>query len=255
MKNLIKVSFFVIVLFTISAAVKAQNTFPATGNVGIGTASPAKNLHLLTTTLGAENTIRLVSSDSYMSASNRNYIDIVSFPANATYTSGGLEIRLARVNNTTGNPVFTTNLRLYSGILAVSRFNDIDNINYFLDPSNTATSLNVAGGIISKEIQVVDLNTKFIKSDEIKTKNLNLEVTHVADYVFNKDYKLKSLAEVELYIKANKHLPEIPSATDMQTNGMNVADMNNLLLQKVEELTLYVINLEKKINVLETSNK
>ncbi len=67
------------------------------------------------------------------------------------------------------------------------------------------------------------------------------------DKVFDKEYKLMPLCEVETFIKEHRHLPEIPSEKTVLEEGMNIAEMNALLLQKVEELTLYVIELEKKI--------
>lgn len=66
------------------------------------------------------------------------------------------------------------------------------------------------------------------------------------DYVFEKDYKLPTLAETEIYIQQNKHLPEVPSAGEMEQNGIQVGEMNMLLLKKVEELTLYMIELKKE---------
>jgi hypothetical protein len=67
------------------------------------------------------------------------------------------------------------------------------------------------------------------------------------DYVFEKDYNLPSLTSIESYIKENKHLPEAPSAKEMEKNGVNVGEMEMLLLKKIEELTLYVIELKKEI--------
>jgi len=69
-----------------------------------------------------------------------------------------------------------------------------------------------------------------------------------ADFVFESTYKLFSLPEIEKYIQANHHLPEIPSAKEMQTNGLNVGDNQIKLLQKVEELTLFMIEKDKQIN-------
>lgn len=71
----------------------------------------------------------------------------------------------------------------------------------------------------------------------------------VPDYVFANDYKLKSLDQVEAYIKQNSHLPEIPSAKDIEKNGLMLAEMNMSLLKKIEELTLYAIEQNKKIEV------
>lgn len=72
-----------------------------------------------------------------------------------------------------------------------------------------------------------------------------------ADHVFNADYRLQNLNEVENYINTNKHLPGIPSAIEVQENGYTLHDMNVKLLQKVEELTLYSIEQNKKIEQLE----
>jgi len=69
-----------------------------------------------------------------------------------------------------------------------------------------------------------------------------------ADYVFEPDYKLAPLAEVEAFTKANKHLPEVPSAGEMTENGVDLAKMNMVLLKKVEELTLHAIAQEKRLD-------
>jgi len=66
------------------------------------------------------------------------------------------------------------------------------------------------------------------------------------DYVFAKDYTLPSLKETEKHIKENNHLPGIPSAAEVKNNGIDVGEMNAKLLKKIEELTLYVIDLNKK---------
>lgn len=66
------------------------------------------------------------------------------------------------------------------------------------------------------------------------------------DYVFENDYQLPSLEEVKRYIDEHKHLPEVPSAKEMEENGVKVGEMNMILLKKVEELTLYTIELERK---------
>ena len=68
----------------------------------------------------------------------------------------------------------------------------------------------------------------------------------VPDYVFAEDYDLKSLTEVEAYIKANSHLPNIPSAKEVEAEGQNLGTMQLKLLEKVEELTLYMIELKKE---------
>ncbi len=76
-----------------------------------------------------------------------------------------------------------------------------------------------------------------------------------ADFVFAKDYKLMPLSEVESFITENNHLPDVPSEQEVKENGINVAEMNAKLLQKVEELTLYVIEQNKRIEELERQVK
>ncbi|NHA06998.1 hypothetical protein G7092_24575 [Mucilaginibacter sp. HC2] len=66
------------------------------------------------------------------------------------------------------------------------------------------------------------------------------------DYVFKKDYQLPSLQEVKAYIDQNQHLPEVPSEQQIAKEGLNLGEMNKLLMKKVEELTLYLIDEHKK---------
>lgn len=76
--------------------------------------------------------------------------------------------------------------------------------------------------------------------------------TSWADYVFYNNYNLKSLEEVEDFIKANGHLENIPSAKEVEENGIELGEMNKKLLEKIEELTLYVIQLNKEIKELKS---
>jgi len=71
------------------------------------------------------------------------------------------------------------------------------------------------------------------------------------DYVFAPDYKLAPLAEIESFIQENQHLPQVPSAATVEKEGFELAAMNALLLKKVEELTLYLIEQNKKMEALE----
>jgi hypothetical protein len=80
---------------------------------------------------------------------------------------------------------------------------------------------------------------------KIRAKEIRVE-TGWADYVFDKNYELPALADVKSYIDQNHHLPEIPSEQEVAKNGINLGEMNKLLLKKVEELTLYLIESNKK---------
>jgi len=74
------------------------------------------------------------------------------------------------------------------------------------------------------------------------------------DYVFEEDYDLRDLSEVDAFIKKNKHLPEIPSAKVVDKEGIEISAMMVLMMKKIEELTLYTIEQEKRINQLEKNN-
>ena len=77
-----------------------------------------------------------------------------------------------------------------------------------------------------------------------------LEITTGADFVFAEDYQLRPLSEVKAFIIENKHLPEIKSAQEMQEDGVSVSELQTKLLQKIEELTLYLIQQEQTIQDL-----
>jgi len=77
---------------------------------------------------------------------------------------------------------------------------------------------------------------------------------HWADYVFAKDYKLMPLPQLEKFVTESKHLPGIPSAEEVTASGIDLAEMNAKLLAKIEELTLYVIDLEKRLSVIEKND-
>jgi hypothetical protein len=80
---------------------------------------------------------------------------------------------------------------------------------------------------------------------------LNTAPSCVPDFVFDESYQLMSLDSVEADVKQNKHLPEVPSAAQVGADGLDVGEMNLILLKKVEELTLNVIALKKQINAME----
>jgi hypothetical protein len=83
-----------------------------------------------------------------------------------------------------------------------------------------------------------------IRAEEVKVE------TGWSDYVFEGNYKLRPLDEVEDHIKRHKHLPDIPSAQEIKENGLNIAEMMSRQMQKIEELTLYMIDLKKENAVL-----
>ncbi|MEO9512555.1 MAG: hypothetical protein ABJN84_11015 [Flavobacteriaceae bacterium] len=108
--------------------------------------------------------------------------------------------------------------------------------NVGIGTSNPDMKLTVKGNIHAEEVKI-DLNVP------------------APDYVFKEDYNLRSIEDVENFIKENNHLPEIPSAKEFEENGVMQAEMDMNLLKKIEELTLYTIQQEKKIKKLERENQ
>jgi len=96
---------------------------------------------------------------------------------------------------------------------------------------------------------------KLVVGGTVYAREVKVEVNAGADHVFKPSYNLKSLAEVETFIRENNHLPEIPSEKQMQKDGLNVNEFQIKLLQKIEELTLYVIEQKKEIIDLKKENK
>lgn len=111
-----------------------------------------------------------------------------------------------------------------------------------------ATDVNVSGKILAPEIEVSDVNVSgMIKANDIEIKNV------AADFVFEEGYKLNSPVEIEKYVNKHKHLPGIAPASET-SKGTSVSEFNTFLLQKVEELTLYMILQNKRIEKLENEN-
>jgi len=109
---------------------------------------------------------------------------------------------------------------------------------------------NVGIGTLSPQAKLDVKGT--IRAKEVK---IEMGAGEGADFVFESDYNLKPLSEVEAFVRENKHLPEIPSAKQMQAEGLNVNEMQIKLLQKVEELTLYVIEQQKQLEEQKGKNK
>jgi len=87
---------------------------------------------------------------------------------------------------------------------------------------------------------------KLSVNGKIRAQEIKVETANWPDYVFAKDYELPSLQETEKHIKEKGHLPGIPSAEEVKVNGVELGEMNKKLLQKIEELTLHLIEMKKE---------
>jgi len=182
--------------------------------------------------------IRAVNTMGVLSSDLTVYIKVISININNSYTAIN-----NRGNDTTVSKFLpmTSEWDLYVGNVFSSNdaslaIKAIQNGNVGIGTAIPDEKLTVKGKIHTQEVRV------------------DMAGPLVPDYVFANDYKLKSLEEVEDFIKENKHLPEIPSAQEIEKNGLMLAEMNMSLLKKIEEMTLYMIEQNKKINELEKQN-
>ncbi|MBB6005500.1 hypothetical protein [Arcicella rosea] len=150
------------------------------------------------------------------------YGGAIRFSANST-TANNRNLELGNLNNSGA----------FSSSVTISSENG--NVSIGSPTIQSAYKLAVTGDMIAERV-VVKLRTTW------------------PDYVFNNSYQLPTLNDVEKYIKQNHHLPNIPSADEVEKNGVDVGKINAKLMEKVEELTLYLIEQNKKIEALEKKN-
>jgi hypothetical protein len=158
----------------------------------------------------------------------------------------------ANATNNTLQPA-STGTRVGVGIAAPSAQLDVVSATASrptLRVNQTAANTNIAEFRFNGSTKVFINSAGVLQADSgVKIKSWSMEVP---DYVFDANrYKLTGLDEVDRFIKEQGHLPEIPAAAEMKENGMDLAEMNLRLLKKVEELTLYAIDQDRRIRGLE----
>ena len=100
-------------------------------------------------------------------------------------------------------------------------------------------------------LNTTDINYKLFVETGIRTRKVKVDASSWADFVFEDTYKLPTIKEVEAFIKRHKHLPDIPSQSQVKEEGIDLGNNQALLLKKIEELTLYIIEQNKRIEALE----
>lgn len=189
----------------------------------------------------------------------------------ATEIGGSTESNSLKIQNFTsalaGIPGSTFGLQvigpLHSHLVFDIPANDGNDGFYIRAPSTLGTNPTIdktvfavkgTGKTVIGNVSFSSNNYKLFVETGIMTEKVRVAVkntTEWADYVFDDDYKIMPIAELEDYISENKHLPNVPSAEDMVDRGLDVASMDSKLLEKIEEAYLYIIQLEKRIKELE----
>jgi hypothetical protein len=214
-----------LVSFAVVATSYAQNAFPSSGNVGIGTTSPGtRKLNVQSPDSANDVGVEIGLGRTV----GTNYGLIVGASGSGADLNQGI---LATARNGTSN----YGLRIYNVLSAPSNYalySDSPAQSYFqgnvgIGTSTPSHKLSVNGTVRAKEV-IVD--------------------TGWSDYVFAKGYHLAALSEVEQHIQTQGHLPGVPSAQEVAEKGVSLGDMQAVLLAKIEELTLHQIQQEKRLD-------
>jgi hypothetical protein len=200
-----------VAISTISPA-QTTNTFPSSGNVGIGTTDPGSYK---------------LNVNGYFNATG--FQSSHSYPYTVTITDAADAGNVILTAGSTSGYVTTLNIagrsEAVGGFISSTRNTERMRI---------ADDGNVCIGTTDPGICKLNVFGK-IRADEVAVN------TSGADFVFETDYKLPELVKIEKYIKENKRLPDIPFASEMKENGMNLSEMQIQLLMKIEKLTFYAI--------------
>ncbi|WPQ65998.1 hypothetical protein SIO70_14140 [Chitinophaga sancti] len=208
-------------------------TATSAGKFGVGTLNPRASLDVATTLPDTVTSVlgRLAPGNT---VADGTYLGVKSYSASGTnIPMFGLISKYAAFLN--------------SGIIFNKGSNTIGGYLTFLTNDGTEQMrLDKNGNLLIGT--TITGNFKLAVAGTIGAKKLQITQSGWADYVFNPGYKLPSLAEVEAHIQANHRLPEIPSEKEISEKGLDVAEMQKLQMQKIEELTLYLIE-EHKANL------
>lgn len=215
--NLSKINFF---------AYPAGDVFSmrSNGQVGIGTSSPSHQV-----TIEGRSPGNAVQANVYNPSSASESVAGVRF-----HTASGWNVMLRTRQDKSW-------LELTGGTGNVVHYWDAGN--YFATGKIAIGTTDIPG------------NHRLYVNGSTVTTEVNVKLKSAwPDYVFSNAHKLLSLIQLDNYIKENKHLPEVPSAVEVKEHGVNIGEMNALLLKKVEELTLYIIELHKNNILLQEKN-
>lgn len=267
------------ICFALGLTMNAQNTFPTTGNVGVGTASPQHSLHVKKTTttdgdlkidegkitLGNVSDIlmegqyraKVLTDGAFRMRSDFPFINL--FLTDNPSSPSLIDIAISPVpfgfshKAVVGDAVFRAGLYGKSLIIA-NEFkyagNDIKFTTTAPSESGASTKLIIKNdGSIGIGTETPD--AKLAVNGDIHSKEVRIDLNNWPDYVFDENYNLPTIIEAEQHIQEKGYLINMPSAQAIETNGLQLGEVTRLQQEKIEELMLYIIELNKRIELLE----
>jgi hypothetical protein len=200
------------------------------GNVGIGTPNPSSLLELNANETG--DAILKIEADS---------------------DNAGSEADNARIEMYQDAKLIGAKLGFNEDVATPSNHFQIDMV-YPSGIYENALTINPYNGKIGLGVFANSEDALLVVDGKILAEEVKVQTVPASDYVFEPDYDLKPLHEVDQFIQQNKHLPDIPSAEEFKENGVGLGEMDDMLLRKVEELTLYMIQMQKQLDELQAEN-
>ncbi len=322
--NKMKKQLFMLIVtatFTITNQLNAQNIFPASGNVGIGTTVPNQKFEVIGGSILTDGTVHANGWFKSYGSSGwynetfaggicmtdntwiRTYNNKAFYSSNTIRTDGEFQVGdsgnrfVVKGNGNVGLGIIdpfhklevngSTMIKgtLFSNYISVLPQNNSGEggeiflqgsnasfRNYHID--NLANTFRIFTNTDIRFIITDNGNTgigtfnpdeKFTVKGKIHAEEVRIDLQVPADYVFEKyytgnsslksNYIMPTLSEVEKFTKENNHLPDVPSAKEIKEKGLQVGEMSNILLQKIEEMTLYIIEMKKEIQQLQKENQ
>jgi hypothetical protein len=239
MKSLLTTSLLSTLYLFFAPTLSAQNTFPATGNVGIGTTTPAALLDIGDTEPEKLSAV-LARVSAVTDTGSGTWLGVRKGLTNSqTAKSFSIEYWQSGNLNTAIN--FHRGASVIGGFMTFSTGNGIERMR--IDPDG-----NIGIGTTTP-------GTRLAVNGDISAKGIKITQSGWPDYVFDSSYPLMPLQQLEQYISREKHLPEIPDAATIEKKGLDVGEMQALLLKKVEEITLHLIEIKNTNNSIRAENE
>jgi hypothetical protein len=215
-------------------------------NIGIGTNTPLTKIHLIGDHFTTQFRLTLPAN---LNGANNGEINLQTWvsESGATWDGGGIGMNVNNMyNSSLGTSFPRINTQIGQSFIrflpnnAAMEFNTTDN-----NGNTHRGAMFLKAGLLG--IGTTNPTERLSVNGNIRAKKLIISQQNWSDYVFYKNYKLRPLNELEKYIQKYQHLPDVPSTKVVQSKGINVGDTQALLLKKIEELTLYIIELNSEV--------